>query len=114
MEDRTVDNKIQILKKYLGVKYTEKIFDITNPIPYQCKKIDDCINNLDTDEISDIKQNYESLRKKLEEVREWGQEWKNTAKNLFNKLPIEVIQKIIDKNLTIDELNELFNQKENN
>jgi hypothetical protein len=42
--------------------------------------------------IYDIEDNYESLRKQCEDIRAWGQQWKNLAKDLLNEYEPETIK----------------------
>lgn len=109
----------------LKMKYgltSEQLFDIQEPLDYQCSKIDKCkseyrtmfkdINNAIRlanrydnveDFASDIssaiwgldEDSFEELRTAIEEVRAWGQEWKDLCKKIINENP-ELIKQYVE------------------
>lgn len=108
------ESKIDKYKKEKGASSSEELFNITTPPDYQCPNIDRIIESLksinkiikyadksyDVDElrdyISDIEyemiyeSDVEDIRRALEEVRYWGQEWKDLAKGLINNNDIDI------------------------
>ena len=93
---------------------SEAIFNIRKPVDYMCSDIDSHIKDIETqcdyimdgDEEdvkyysksikSDVDSYFEDIRSKVENLRDWGEQWKVLAKDLFNKL-LE-----IDSDNTID------------
>lgn len=106
----TVD---EVKVKY-QVKTSEELFGIASPPEHQCKNIDKIIKivkgiqkstdnprKLDEDELVDlvndinydlyrIDDDIEDIRKALEEVREWGQQWKNKCKEIIEHYNLDV------------------------
>lgn len=93
---------------------SEAIFNIRRPVDYMCSDIDSHIKDIETqcdyimdgDEKdvkyysksikSDVDSYFEDIRSKVENLRDWGEQWKALAKDLFNEL-LE-----IDSDNTID------------
>ena len=92
------------------IKTSEDLFNITSPPENQCPVIDSIISNIDRalrectdgekyDDIEDVKDVLESIEYELSglewdingvrdniiELRDWGQQWKNLAKELICK-----------------------------
>lgn len=89
-------------------KISECIFDIRVPESYMCEDIDiikkdvsryhdlakDCIEENDTegaisyvdDMKNEMEDGVEKIRSRIENLREWGEEWKKIAKKLFDDL----------------------------
>lgn len=102
-----VANTVDDLKKITGLS-SEGLFGIKSPASYTCPKINDLISNTNTNfkfakrciesgdyddgiyyaELmrDDTVETVEDIRTKMGNVREWGEEWKDLAKNLFNAL----------------------------
>lgn len=105
--------KINQLKEKYGVQKSEGLFGIDSPPDYQCDIIDKAVKNIQTAErdisnalkdlskeeninqgyVSDIEwsvrdmyciETLESLRKTIEALRAWGNEWKSLAKHLLD------------------------------
>lgn len=109
----------------LKMKYgltSEQLFDIQEPLDYQCNKISKCKNDYQTmfkeiekslklvnryesvqdfaDDISSAvwgldEDSFEELRTAIEEVRAWGQEWKDLCKKIINENP-ELIKQYVN------------------
>jgi len=111
--------KIQQLKQEQGIDLTsEYVLGITEPPEYQCPKIDEVIKDIgsiekEVDNAKDYLRNeeyddvqwhldsvnhdlyglaneVEEIRTAIEEVRAWGQEWKNLAKRLINETDVKI------------------------
>lgn len=84
---------------------SELMFDMPMPVPYMCQSIDDMVKEMkDTwrgvkncDDLEDavydmgilegdITSGLETLRSNIEELRNWGEEWKELAKALYDEL----------------------------
>lgn len=94
---------IQELKEKSG-DTSERLFGIIAPYPYTCPDIDRNIKDLifsaeelancdETEKIywlrslkSDIEAYLNERRETIEQVRKWGEEWKELGKELFNEL----------------------------
>lgn len=104
----------ETLKDMLLKRNSEGLFCIDEPPAYQCPRIDEVINNASnaiskckdvrkniyndsdisegeieeiSDNLSDVDSTMEDIRSAIEEVREWGNSWKELAKDLvFDKL----------------------------
>ena len=97
-------------------KTSEEILGFPKPPPHQCPKIDKFVAKAKSisrairkaekcDEISemksfvsdaawdtgDIEDNFEELRSALDELRCWGDEWKDLAKRLINQYEPEML-----------------------
>lgn len=105
-------NHIEQLKALLDFGESEKIFGISLPPDHQCQQIDktiqisrDCekyaasiskeidivqaqsmANDIEWN-ISEIPCRMEELRKNIESLRTWGEEWKQVAKSMVNYCP---------------------------
>lgn len=83
---------------------SEAIFNIRKPVDYMCSDIDSHIMDGDEEDAkyysksikSDVDSYFEDIRSKVENLRDWGEQWKALAKDLFNEL-LE-----IDSDNTID------------
>lgn len=83
---------------------SEAIFNIRKPVDYMCSDIDSHIKDIraqcnymmDGDEKdvkyysksikSDVDSYFEDIQSKVENLRDWGEQWKALAKDLFNEL----------------------------
>jgi hypothetical protein len=105
IEDYKIEHKIN---------RSEDIFDISNPPEYQCKKIDELVDKvksihkrsskydrMEEDELKDalfdinwesdgLEKEVEELRTAIENVRQWGQEWKDFCKKLIEMKKISI------------------------
>ena len=129
---------IELLKIKLQALTTEDLFDLSKQPEQQCPTInkmqanvkDGCneiesyCNDLRSVEgaetiASDIESSLsyymwdkiselEDLRKEIENIRQWGEEWKNFAKTFLNKLKEEEIVEFIssDYQIKYEEINE--------
>lgn len=105
---------IEEVKEKLQVKTSEELFGITSAPEHQCKNIDQIIKTIQSiykrtdnprkldeealiDLVNDI--NYElygcdndieDIRKALEQVREWGQQWKDKCKEIIDRYELNV------------------------
>lgn len=129
---------IELLKIKLQVLTTEDLFDLSKQPEQQCPTINkmqanvkDGCNEIESyckdlrsiegaesvasdiessvsyymwDKISEL----EDLRKEIENIRQWGEEWKNFAKTFLNKLKEEEIVEFIssDYQIKYEEINE--------
>lgn len=128
---------IQNLKQKLEVKTSEKLFDIDKAPEYQCTDINNIQSNLkdgfdeivlycnklklvnDADDLaSDIERSLnfyfsdkvselETLRKEIENIRIWGENWKNLTKAIINDLKEEQAFKYLSNDCQI-QYDELF------
>ncbi len=105
---------IETYKQKHNIKTSEDLFDISEPPEYQCKKIDSLIDKvkiiykvsrgyerMDEDELksvlSDVSWEFdgmdreiEELREAIENLRQWGYEWKEFAKELIEKNQVNI------------------------
>jgi len=116
-----MSKNIDLLKKRLEIDTSEKMFDIDKQPEQQCPTINkmqanikDCCNEIESyckdlrniegaeslssdiessvsyymwDKISEL----EDLRKEIENIRQWGQSWKDLAKSILNNTKEEDI-----------------------
>lgn len=106
--------KVEEAKVKYEVKTSEDLFGIIHPPEHQCKNIDKIIKTingiykstdnprkLEEDDIVDLLNdiNYdlyhmdddiEDIRKALEEVREWGQQWKDKCKEIIERYDLNI------------------------
>lgn len=76
---------------------SEAIFNIRKPVDYMCMDGDEEDVKYYSKSIkSDVDSYFEDIRSKVENLRDWGEQWKALAKDLFNEL-LE-----IDSDNTID------------
>lgn len=105
----------ETVKKEYRVKSTEKLFGIEEPPDYQCPAIDKICNTISNisssaegnylgygnedegERLSDIKHEVRGLEDELEDVRaaveyirNWGQDWKDLAKQIIEKYEIDI------------------------
>ncbi|TCJ00006.1 hypothetical protein [Cytobacillus praedii] len=102
------------IKDEYGVGTTEELFGLNDPVEYQCSFIDevvkkvksiqrdmnyyrhdekeDLIHRLDSIsyDIGDLDDEINDIRAALEEVREWGVQWKELCKRLILQFNIEI------------------------
>lgn len=96
---------------------SEAIFNIRKPVDYMCSDIDSHIKDIETqcdyimdgDEEDvkyysksiklDIDSYFEDIRSKVENLRDWGEQWKVLAKDLFDELMKVNSNKAIDSYL---------------
>jgi len=133
---------VDLLKTKVQATTSEELFDISKQPEQQCPTInkmqanvkDGCneiehyckdlrsvegAENLSSDIESSVSYYFhyktyelEDLRKEIESIRQWGEEWKNFAKSLLNKLKEEDIVEFISSEYQIkyEEINEeVFN-----
>ncbi|MCP1159326.1 hypothetical protein [Bacillus infantis] len=105
------------IKDEYGVSRTEDLFSLNDPVEYQCsfidevvKKVksiqrdlnyyrhdeyDDLIHRMDSVayDVSNLDDEINEIRTAIEEVREWGSQWKELCKKLIleHKINIEDI-----------------------
>lgn len=118
-----MSKKIEIkdIKSFCNVEDSELLFGIPLPPKYQCPEIDKIISSLrdcekeassitkcdDIDEcqssasdiewdLSSIQGDVERLRKEIEKLRSWGEEWKGLAKTLIEHNPNILLSVIED------------------
>lgn len=96
---------------------SEAIFNIRKPVDYMCSDIDSHIKDIETQEEdviyysksikSDVDSYFEDIRSKVENLRDWGEQWKVLAKDLFNKLLEIDSDNTIDSYLSYKALNKI-------
>ena len=110
------ESKIEQLKSLHQAKTSEQLFQIEEPIDFQCPKFDELskkakdihsttkIGRFDADdydgildklkdiewESSDLVDQIEELRDAIVSVRQWGEDWKKFAKMLVEQNDIEM------------------------
>lgn len=103
---------------------SERILGISTPPPYSCSDIDSDIKDLKSyiDDIyyddekwkkhdltvakDHMEESMEKRRATIEDVREWGNEWKALAKDLFDKLQ-ELAPELAENYLTKETIDKL-------
>ncbi|PMD94873.1 hypothetical protein BWI97_15870 [Siphonobacter sp. BAB-5405] len=129
--------KIDDIKAATGVAMSERLFNVPDPITWQCGKIDKVIEAIRSieravgktenelkgleggeDALSSnsdaeyhtwgLTDKMEEIRKAIEGVREWGEAWKRLAKHLAEHVPDQVLHYMINPELP--ELDKLFPQ----
>ena len=130
-------NLIHNLKQKLEVKTSEKLFDIDKAPEYQCTDINNIQSNFkdgfneitvscqklksinDADDLandiesslnfyfSDKVSELESIRTEIENIRIWGENWKNLTKAIINDLKEEQAFKYLSNDCQI-KYDELF------
>lgn len=106
---------------------SEAIFNIRKPVDYMCSDIDSHIKDIETqcdyimdgDEEDvkyysksiklDIDSYFEDIRSKVENLRDWGEQWKVLAKDLFDELMKVNSNKVINDYLSYEALERLRN-----
>lgn len=112
------DEKWSKIKEEYSCRTTEEIFNLNDPVEYQCKFIDEVVKTIkgmqkelkyskqeDEDGLRDIVDSVSwdighlddevnQIRSAIEEVREWGNQWKELCKRI-----------ILEHGLNIDEIN---------
>lgn len=106
-------NKITELKKKYECETTEELLNIELAPDYQCPKIDSLLRDVSAIEsltrhrheseevlkeylddinfyISTFEDELESIRAAIEDIRRWGQEWKDKAKRMIEKYEIDI------------------------
>lgn len=93
---------------------SEAIFNIRRPVDYMCSDIDSHIKDIETQcdyimdgDESDVDSYFEDIRSKVENLRDWGEQWKVLAKDLFNKLLEIDSDNTIDSYLSYKALNKI-------
>lgn len=104
---------------------SEAIFNIRKPVDYMCSDIDSHIKDIETqcyyimdgDEEDvkyysksiklDIDPYFEDIRSKVENLRDWGEQWKVPAKDLFDELMKVNNDKTINDYLSYEALNKI-------
>lgn len=105
---------IEQAKEKVNVRTSEQLFGIPTPPEHQCKNIDKVIKTIkaihkstdnprkmDEDELIElvndihydlhgIDDDIEAIRSALEDVREWGQQWKNKCKEIIDRYELDV------------------------
>lgn len=84
---------------------SEAIFNIRKPVDYMCSDIDSHIKDISIK--SDVDSYFEDIRSKVENLRDWGEQWKVLAKDLFNKLLEIDSDNTIDSYLSYKALNKI-------
>lgn len=112
-----VATKIEKLKNKHKFNTSEELFDIKKPIEHQCPNFDSVVNEINSassalkyerwedeesvelalEKISDAEyylsslvDEIEKLRTAIEEVREWGTDWKSFAKRVIENNDIDL------------------------
>lgn len=104
------------IKDEHGVGRTEEIFGLNDPVEYQCSFIDevvkkvkgvqkdcnyyrhdekeDLIHRLDSIvyDIGNLDDEINEIRSAIEDVREWGNQWKDLCKKIILKYNIDVAE----------------------
>ena len=129
--------KIDDIKLICEVEYSELLFDISSPPEHQCSSIDKIIKSVKdceswassierTDdigechslahdiewEVSSFYDSLETLRKNIEALRSWGEEWKSVAKKISELHP-ESLYNVIEDSLFL-KLDKYLVENENN
>ncbi|PAD70598.1 hypothetical protein CHH83_02005 [Bacillus sp. 7586-K] len=102
------------IKDEYGVGRTEELFGINDPVEYQCSFIDEVIKTVKSiqkdlnyfkyDEKEELMERLDSIswdirgldddineiRSALEEVREWGNQWKDLCKRIILKHNLDI------------------------
>lgn len=94
---------------------SEAIFNIRRPVDYMCSDIDSHIMDGDEDDAkyysksikSDVDSYFEDIRSKVEKLRDWGEQWKVMAKDLFDELMKVNSNKAIDSYLSYEALDKI-------
>lgn len=112
---------IDLMKKAKNVNASEELFGINKQPIENCPYIDECIRDLKTtyrnviseiysadiedsvkkdikwyaEEIENYADNFDELRSRIEDLRDWGEQWKTLAKQMFIDLPKEEQDKYI-------------------
>lgn len=104
---------------------SEAIFNIRKPVDYMCSDIDSHIKDIiiqcdfimdgDEDDAkyysksikSDVDSYFEDIRSKVEKLRDWGEQWKVMAKDLFDELMKVNSNKAIDSYLSYEVLDKI-------
>lgn len=107
--------KINKLKEENLSKTSEELFNVVEPVPYQCSKIDSVIKTLQQmekesdvgkydDDVEDLKNRLDSvnwefsglidtieeLRTAIGDVRDWGNGWKKLCKKIIENENFDV------------------------
>lgn len=109
--------KVEDLKSLRNIKTSEELFDLQAPVDYQCPNFDRVVSGINAaskaleysrwddkedvevalDKISDVEwslsglvDEVENLRTAIEEVRDWGVEWKEFAKRIIEDNDIDL------------------------
>lgn len=59
---------------------SERIYGVCKQPPPTCPMIDDVINALCNEDYEKLAPKLEAIREHVKSIREWGQEWKDLAK----------------------------------
>ena len=104
---------------------SEAIFNIRKPVDYMCSDIDSHIKDIeiqcdyimDRDEgdviyysksiKSDVDSYFKDIRSKVENLLDWGEQWKVLAKDLFDELMKVNSNKAIDSYLSYEALKKI-------
>lgn len=104
---------------------SEAIFNIRKPVDYMCSDIDSHIKDIeiqcdyimDRDEgdviyysksiKSDVDSYFKDIRSKVENLLDWGEQWKVLAKDLFDELMKVNSNKAIDSYLSYEALEKI-------
>lgn len=102
------------IKDEYGCATTEELFSLNDPVPYQCsfidevvKKVksiqkdlnyyrhdekDDLVHRLDSIsyDIGNLDDEINEIRSSIEEVREWGNQWKDLCKKVILKYEVNI------------------------
>lgn len=106
--------KIDELKSHYQKTYSEDLFDIPRAPDFQCSRIDKLIKVIDScyhssnntdrmdedhlrstlddinSELHRLDDELEKVRSACEDIREWGNSWKEFAKKLIENEPVEI------------------------
>lgn len=80
---------------------SEAIFNIRKPVDYMCSDI------YSKSIKSDVDSYFEDIRSKVENLRDWGEQWKVLARDLFDELMKVNSNKAIDSYLSYKALEKI-------